>query len=133
MQKNKGAKMEHPQDSLWMSMVAMIFFIAWGLWVNWEHGLGSRIQVALTQGVVSFVSTLFSAELIVWLGRRLAPNKHGALWTGALSWLSFYSLIFIVHCLAGTPELWSTMLPGMITGVFFCFGYAFRVQRFWNR
>ncbi|MEN8795755.1 MAG: hypothetical protein ABF328_03505 [Akkermansiaceae bacterium] len=123
-------QMARPTDSLWMSLLAMVFFIIWGLWVNWEYGFGSRIQVALTQGVVSFVSTLFSAELIVWLGKRMAGKRWAVFWTGAFSWLLFYTLITMAHFLAGTPELLATMLPGMITGVFFCFGYALRVQRF---
>ena len=113
-----------------MSLLAMIFFIAWGLWVNWEHGVGSRIQVALTQGIVSFVSTLFSAELIVWLAKKMHGKRLAVLRTGAMSWVVFYTLIFVAHWLAGTPELLATMLPGMITGIFFCFGYSLRVDRF---
>lgn len=113
-----------------MSLLAMAFFITWGLWVNWEYGLSSRIQVAMTQGVVSFASTLFSAELIVWLGMRFQKSKHPVLWTGAASWVVFYAIIFGVHFLTGTPELLITLLPGMITGIFFCFGYALRVQHF---
>lgn len=113
-----------------MSAVAAAFFIAWGLWVNWEYGVGARIQVAITQGVVSFVSTLFSAELIVWLGQRLKSSRFPVIKTGILSWIVFYTMIAAAHYFAGTPELFKTMMPGMVSGVFFCFGYAVRVQRF---
>ncbi|MDA7675254.1 hypothetical protein N8583_02645, partial [Akkermansiaceae bacterium] len=58
-----------------MGLLAMVAFILWGLWVNWDYGLGSRIQVAVTQGVVSLVSTIFSAELIVWLEKRFQNLK----------------------------------------------------------
>jgi len=105
-------------------------FVLWGLWVNWEHGLGSRVQVAATQGVVSLLSTIFSAELIVWLGRRFRGLRWPVMATGTVSWVVFYALIWAVHWLAGTPELLATMLPGMIIGGFFCFGYAYRVARF---
>ncbi|MDA7506461.1 hypothetical protein N9932_00760 [bacterium] len=121
---------ERPRDSLWMGLLAMVAFILWGLWVNWDYGLGSRIQVAVTQGVVSLVSTIFSAELIVWLEKRFQNLKWPIMATGTVSWLVFYSLIWAAHSLAGTPELLATMLPGMITGVFFCFGYAYRVAHF---
>ncbi|MDA7936039.1 hypothetical protein N9C01_01620 [bacterium] len=127
-QQNEGG--ERPRDSLWMGLLAMVAFILWGLWVNWEHGLGARIQVAVTQGVVSLLSTIFSAELIVWLSVRFKELKRPVMVTGTVSWIVFYSLIWAAHSLAGTPELLATMLPGMITGVFFCFGYALRVARF---
>ncbi|MEJ6730404.1 MAG: hypothetical protein QNK83_14690 [Akkermansiaceae bacterium] len=127
---NKDGRAERPQDSIWMGLFAMVAFILWGLWVNWEHGLGSRIQVAVTQGVVSLVSTIFSAELIVWLEKRFQNLKWPIMATGTVSWLVFYTLIWAAHSLAGTPELLATMLPGMITGIFFCFGYAYRVARF---
>ncbi|MDA8975128.1 hypothetical protein N9F50_00920 [Akkermansiaceae bacterium] len=119
-----------PKDSLWMSAVAAVFFIAWGLWINWEYGMRARVQVAITQGVVSFVSTLFSAELIVWLGQRLKEPRFPVIRNGTLSWIVFHTMIAAAHHFAGTPELFKTMMPGMVTGVFFCFGYAARVQRF---
>ncbi|MGJ8695509.1 MAG: hypothetical protein ACSHYF_04275 [Verrucomicrobiaceae bacterium] len=121
---------KRPKDSLRIGLLAMSFFIVWGLWVNWEYGLGPRIQVAVTQGVVSLLSTIFSAELIVWLSGRLAGLAYPVLATGAASWTVFYALIWGAHAVAGTPELLATMLPGMITGVFFCFGYSLRVRRF---
>jgi ABC-type antimicrobial peptide transport system permease subunit len=133
---NEDAEMnelKRPKDSLWMGLLAMVAFILWGLWVNWEYGLASRIQVAVTQGVVSLFSTVFSAELIVWLERRFRHFKTGTVITGAASWVVFYSMIWGAHALAGTPELLATMLPGMIIGVFFCFGYAYRVARFRSR
>jgi hypothetical protein len=126
-------ELKRPKDSLWIGLLAMVAFILWGLWVNWEYGLASRIQVAVTQGVVSLFSTVFSAELIVWLERRFRHFKKGTLITGAASWVVFYSMIWGAHVLAGTPELLPTMLPGMIIGVFFCCGYAYRVARFRSR
>lgn len=110
----------------------MVFFVVWGLWVNWEYGGAVRVQVAVTQGLVSFLSTLFSAEWIVCLGSMLRERKYPVLWTGATSWLSFYAVILLVHLIAGTPKLLATMLPGMISGLFFSFGYAIRVNRFWK-
>lgn len=49
---------------------------------------------------------------------------------GTLSWILIYAIVWAVHFLAGTPEILMTMLPGMITGVFFSFGYSKRVVLF---
>ncbi len=124
---------KRPHDSAWMAILAALAFIVWGLWVNWEYGWTARIQVALTQGAISLVSTYYAAELVVWLARKFEKSQRPLLWTGSLSYLMIYALIWMVHVLAGTPELLNTMLPGMITGVVFCFGYGWRVIRYRNR
>ena len=118
-----------PRESVVMGVAAMTFFIIWGLVVNWEYGWGARLQVGLTQGVISLVSTLFSAELIGWLVRAGEARRWRVLYAGTISWIIIYGLIAIAHVIAGTPELFLTMLPGLIIGVFFSFGYAFRVSR----
>lgn len=118
---------DRPRDSLWMGLFAMVAFTLWGLYVNWDYGLGSRIQVALTQGILGLTSTFFSAEIVVWLVRLFKEKSHPVILAGASSWIMIYTIIGLVHLLAGTPEIFMTILPGMITGVFFSFGYAKRV------
>ncbi|MDA7881237.1 hypothetical protein N9A94_02940 [Akkermansiaceae bacterium] len=118
---------ERPRDSLWMGLLAMVAFMLWGLYVNWEYGLGSRIQVAMTQGLLGLTATYFSAEIVVWLVRIFRDKSHPALFAGAASWTIIYAIVWLVHFLAGTPEIFYTVLPGMITGIFFSFGYAKRV------
>lgn len=107
----------------------MLGFILWGLFVNWEHGIVARIQVALTQGVISLLSTIFSVELITWMVKKCRHIKVGFAFAGGISWIIIYALIWLAHLIAGTPEIFYTMLPGIIIGVFFCFGYAFRIHR----
>ena len=51
-------------------------------------------------------------------------------YAGATIWTLIYTIVEAVHDVAGTPELLKTMLPGMITGVFFSFGYSRRVAIF---
>lgn len=118
---------DRPRDSLWMGLLAALAFVCWGLWVNWEYGPASRLQVALTQGILGLTATFFSAEIVVWLVRRFKNSYHPVLCAGAASWILIYGIIWAAHFIAGTPELLKTMLPGMITGVFFSFGYAKRV------
>ena len=120
---------ERPNDSWWMSLLAAIFFILWGLYANWEHGWQARIQVALTQGVISLVSTYFSAELVVFCVLKLKNSAFPAIFGGLASYLVIYVLVLGGHFVAGTPEFWPTVIPGMITGLFFCLGYGLRVRK----
>ncbi len=124
MNPTKGHK-----ESWIMSVFAALAFIIWGLYINWEHGWGSRLQVAFTQGFISLVSTYFSAELIVALVRKLRDSRLPVFFGGLSSYLIIYSLVLMGHLVAGTPEFWPTVLPGMTTGLIFCFGYAFRISK----
>ena len=119
----------HSRDSLVMGLLAASAFIAWGLIANWQHGWGTRLQVAATQGTISLLSTFFSAELIVALVKKVRHHRQRALIGGLMSYLIIYTFVLGGHFVAGTPEFWLTVLPGMITGLFFCFGYAYRTSR----
>ena len=116
-------------ESLVVSAVAATFFIAWGLWVNWEHGLGSRIQVALTQAGISFLATFLSSELLRWIARLVRPGCVAWPLTSTLGWVLINALVFVAHFVFGTPEIIRTMIPGMLTGVFFCASYGYRLTR----
>lgn len=112
-----------------MGLFAALVFIIWGLYVNWHHGWGSRLQVALTQGFISLVSTYFSAELVVQIVKKLKCSPFPVLLSGLSSYLIIYTFVLMGHFVAGTPEFWPTVLPGMTTGFFFCFAYSLRVVR----
>jgi hypothetical protein len=64
---------------------------------------------------------------VVWLVRVFKEKAHPVLLAGIASWCAIYAIVWLVHILAGTPEIFKTVLPGMITGAFFSFGYAKRV------
>lgn len=103
--------------------------MAWGLWVNWEHGMSSRVQVALTQAGISFVATFGSAELLRLVSRMLAGVKGRALLTALVGWFLINGIVYAAHRITGTPEVLATMLPGMVAGVGFCGFYGRRVSK----
>lgn len=110
-------------ESTLIAALAALGFIAWGLYVNWEHGIASRIQVALTQGAISFIATFGSAELLRKTSQHLADWRCVA----AAGWGLINILVFLAHWIFGTPEILITMIPGMLTGAIFCFAYARRL------
>lgn len=124
---------DRPRDSLPMSLFAMAFFLCWGLYINWDHGFSARVQVAFTQGLLGLVTTYFLAELAVWGVQKSMKRTHPVLLAGTLSWSTVYLIVIGVHWLAGTPELFLTVLPGMITGAIFSLGYAKRVHAYFLR
>lgn len=116
------------RESLLVAILSSIGFVAWGLWVNWDYGMASRVQVALTQGGISFVATFGSAELLRWLAGLLSGVKARGLVTGVVGWFLINGIVFVAHWVFGTPEILRTMLPGMLTGLGFCYFYGKRVS-----
>ena len=112
-----------------VAALAGIGFIAWGLWVNWEHGMASRIQVVVTQAAISFFATLGSAELLRWIASFVRAFRGASLVIAGIGWLLINLLVFSAHWIFGTPEIFKTMLPGMVTGAIFCYFFGMRVNR----
>ena len=116
-----------------MAIVAAVAFIAWGIYANWQHGVGKITQVAVTQGIVSFVATWTTSEVIVFFYRKLHKLAGAVWWTALASYLSTYSVILLAHKIAGTPEFWKTVIPGMVSGLIFCIAYSFRLQKWYQK
>lgn len=114
-------------ESLLVAGGAGICFMVWGLWVNWEHGMASRIQVVLTQAGISFVATLGTAELLRRIASLIGGIAYRALLTALTGWMVINILVFFAHWTFGTPEIIATMIPGMLTGACFCYFYGKRV------
>ena len=124
---NEHSKRSTISESIWLGVLGALGLMAWGLWVNWEFGMASRIQVLCTQGGIAFAATAGSAWLLSWIVKWFW--KLGWLLSSAAGWLVINGIVAIIHWIAGTPELWMTMLPGMMTGVPFCLVYTRRLRR----
>ena len=114
-------------ESIAVALVAGIGFMAWGLWVNWEHGMASRVQVVLTQAGISFVATLGTAELLRWIASLVQGCRAKGVVTAGIGWFVINGLVFAAHWTFGTPEILKTMIPGMLTGAGFCYFYGTRM------
>ncbi|MAM91774.1 MAG: hypothetical protein CMI15_09910 [Opitutaceae bacterium] len=111
-----------------MAALASAFFILWGVYINWNYGTEAIIQVGVTQGIISFVSTFISSDALQRLYRTI--KRFG--WHGSINvpvgFLLINGAIFGAHFLAGTPRILPTMAPGLIVSVFFCSAYTYRLS-----
>lgn len=116
-------------ESIVIAGVGALPFILWGAYANWDYGNVVILQVACTQGFISFLSTFFSVELLRFIFQKFC-NPLVAFWVTTLVGYSIInSLIFLMHSFAGTPERFKTMLPGLIVSLFFCSGMAYRMKK----
>lgn len=111
---------------------ALLGFLAYGGWafyVNYMHGLEAATKAAFTQGSYSFTVTLVMTLLMEYLFRLLShPTlRFFATFFGTCAIL--YSTSWGVNALAGTPEIFMTILPGIIIGTIYTFGYTLSLAR----
>lgn len=115
------------------SIVSGLFGFAayggWAFYVNYAHGLDAAAKAAFTQGSYSFTVTLVMTLLMEYLFRLLANPmlRFCATFFGTCALL--YSTSWGVNVLAGTPEIFMTILPGIIIGTVYTFIYTLSLVR----
>ena len=93
-------------------VAGFLFYGTWAFWVNSAHGVKAAAIAGSAHGSYSFVITLVSALMIEWLFRVLQAFSLRALWTTLIALLLLYVSSYGVNALAGTPNIWLTILPG---------------------
>ncbi|TCM71060.1 hypothetical protein EC844_101341 [Acinetobacter calcoaceticus] len=113
------------KSSLRYNLSAAIFaFLLWGGWsfyINTQHGsLKNGIISGLTQGICSFVITLFMTFLIDRQFNYFQNINAKLILPPVLTVLLTGSFLVMVHLLIGTPSIVYTLSP--VLSVAFLFG-----------
>lgn len=110
---------------------AVIGFFVYGTWaiaVNFMHGKESAIKAGITQGLYSFTLTFFMTLLIETIYKvmmRLSPNKLvAAAATVVLCCTVVFSGSWYINYLAGTPEIFNTVVLGYVLGGLYAIAYT---------
>ena len=110
---------------------AFVGFFVYGCWaigVNLMHGRESAIKAGLVQGVYSFLLT-FVMTLLIESVFSVVHQKSGrrflaAMLTITVTCLIVFSGSWFVNYLAGTPEIFNTVILGYILGGAYSVGYT---------
>ncbi|MEO0973249.1 MAG: hypothetical protein AAFX85_09150, partial [Pseudomonadota bacterium] len=109
--------------------VAFTCYAAWALWANRTHPPDARHLAAVTQGLYSALVTLLLTTLVEWLYRGHLTRT----WRLTRCILGSVVLLVVssvaVHTVAGTAELWLTVLPSWIFGSAYAVLYAVTLWR----
>jgi hypothetical protein len=81
---------------------------AWAVFANRGHPPGEAITAGLVQGTISGLITLVLKRFLETLSGRLSPPLAYLL-PPLISCAVILALLFCVHTLAGTPEVWATL------------------------
>ena len=81
---------------------------AWGLFANRAHPMGEMLTAGLVQGAISAAITLVLKRFLEGFSARLdGPLAYLA--PPTFSCATILALLWGVHTLAGTPEVWATL------------------------
>ncbi|MFT4629292.1 MAG: hypothetical protein ACI9WC_000176 [Arenicella sp.] len=116
------------QRSLFSAAVALIAYGVWAYLVNSMHGSFAAAKAACVQGGYSFLLTFVMTILIELLYRASCTITDSDLISKILTIVITCCMIFSaswwVNVLAGTPEIFNTVILGYLVGGVFTAGYV---------
>ena len=125
--------MPFANNSLTRSIVSgvagFVVYGGWAFYANYDHGVDAAMKAAFTQGCYSFTVTLVMTLLMEALFRLLANPTLRFCVTFFGTCAVLYSTSWGVNVLAGTPEIFMTILPGVIIGTAYTLGYTLSLLR----
>ena len=112
-----------PYSAILTALAAAIGYGGWAVYANYEHGLHVWAMAGAVQAVYAFFATLCITHVARWVF-----FKYNCGWSGVLAGfvMSFIVMMIIpmsVHYLVGTPNIWQTILPGLIWGSVYLIGF----------
>ncbi|MBX2808703.1 MAG: hypothetical protein KTR20_08745 [Cellvibrionaceae bacterium] len=111
------------------AVLALLAYGGWAYFANSLHGPKRAFIAACTQGVYSFVLTLVLSLVIEYLFRYMRTLPLGAYVLGLISCLALYATSWAINALAGTPEIFITILPGAVIGSLYTAVYIATLAR----
>lgn len=81
---------------------------AWAVFANRSHPTGDALTAGLVQGTASSLITLVLKRFLETFSARLS-GPAAFLLPPAISCTVILALLWTVHTLAGTPEVWATL------------------------
>jgi len=97
--------------SLLVSAGALLLYGAWAVFANRAHGGTVALRAGLTQGLVSFLTTLTLATLMEAVHKRLRPGAQAILGTVAAATALAAGFGIALHLAMGTPEILRSLAP----------------------
>lgn len=109
------------------AIAAFLFYGSWAYYANSMHAQPIVFKAAITQGTYAFVSTLILSLFIEFLF-KIKKNISFFL-VFCVTCMFLYSTSYGINFLLGTPEIFVTILPGMVIGTVYAFFYIFGLSK----
>lgn len=116
------------QRSLISAVAGLLGYGAWAYWVNAMHGTDKALMAACVQGgysfALTFVMTMLIEGIYAQLGAFQSLRQYRKTMTIVVTCSLIFSLSWWINAMAGTPEIFRTVILGYVVGGFFTIGYV---------
>ncbi len=121
------------QRSAFSAMMGFLFYGAWAYSVNQHHGMDAGVKAGIVQGSYSFALTFSMTMLLEGMYRlatRFLSSKTFACFVTVLVCCAIvFSGSWTVNYLAGTPEIFETVILGYVIGGIYSTMYVVNLAR----
>ena len=121
------------QRSVISAVAGFFFYGSWALLVNWKHGMMAALKAASVQGSYSFILTLVMTILlegVFRLNSKVFNRTRIVNWsTIVMCCAAIFSASWMLNTIAGTPEVWRTVILGYVIGGIYSIAYVHGLAR----
>lgn len=107
------------------SVAALLAYGGWAVFANYEHGMQAWLTAGIVQGCYAFAATYSITSVAQWIYIKAGRGKTGIAAGFGASFLVMLSLPLTIHTLVHTPDIWETILPGLVWGSIYLIGYLY--------
>lgn len=100
----------------WAALLALLAYGGWSALCNAAFGTTSMLLAFAIQGGYAFASTLLLGRIAKRLMQTLGTSPHAHTMTFLICLILMCAIPLSLHRLAGTPEIFISLLPGLIIG-----------------
>jgi len=105
------------------ALAAGIGYGGWAVYANYEHGVHAWAMAGAIQAIYAFISTLSITHVARKTFMKYSCGIKGVCAGFSMSFLVMLALPLLVHNFFGTPNIWATILPGLIWGSIYLIGF----------
>jgi hypothetical protein len=110
------------------ALAAAIGYGGWAVFANYEHGVYAWVVAGFIQASYAFFSTFFITHVAKWTFIKYDCGFKGILAGFGTSFIVMLAIPLLVHSIFHTPDLWQTILPGLIWGSIYLLGVLFSLN-----
>jgi hypothetical protein len=98
------------------ALAAALGYGGWAVYANYEHGAHAWVMAGGIQALYAFFSTFCITQVARWAFVKYDCGVKGILAGFAMSFIIMLAIPLSVHNFFATPDIWQTILPGLIWG-----------------
>ena len=122
-------RLKENRSSLLIAIAAAVGYGGWAISANYEHGTHAWTMAGIVQASYAFFSTFAITYVARSVYVKYDCGIKGVLTGFGMSFLVMLAIPLTVHNIVGTPDIWQTILPGLIWGSIYLMGFLISLNR----